>query len=130
MQTLKERLVFFLKQEEVSWAKFAVRTGLSRGFISTVTDNLTAKTLDKIASAFPTLNAHWLLTGDGEMLKVEQHQENANKAIAIGRDANGSKINIESQENTDDFVKIVEKYQTQIDRLLAIIEKLTDKPIR
>jgi hypothetical protein len=123
-------------------ARFSKRlAGISQQRLNRIfnPDNRTGKypsvpddVLVSIAKSIPNISMDWLLADKGDMLKVEveQHQENASKSVAIGRDANGSKINIDSQENTDNLVKIVEKYQMQIDRLLAIIEKLTDKPIK
>jgi hypothetical protein len=79
-----------------------------------------------IATSVPEINLDWLLAERGAMFKNNQQMENMNKSIAIGRDANGNEIHITSQ-NIDEFVKIIGKYQEQTDRMLSIIEKLTNK---
>jgi hypothetical protein len=123
---MKKRLVEFLNYLNIGQNKFAKNVGLSGGYFSTIKDNITVETVKKILSVYPELNVRWLLTGEGEMLNNSQHLENVNNSMAIGRDANGSKITIKSQ-NIDEFIKITEKYQSHIDRLLSIIEKLTEK---
>jgi len=68
---MKERLVEFLAYLGVGQAKFEVKAGLSRGFVNTLKDNLTLKSLTKIETAYPELNISWLKTGEGAMLKNE-----------------------------------------------------------
>ena len=83
--------------------------------------------LVSIATSMPNVNLDWLLADRGEMINNIQHLEGTDSSVAIGRDANGSKINIESKKTGNDIVKIVEKYQSQVDRLLSIIDRLTNK---
>ena len=65
---MKERLLFFLNYLGIGQLKFEMNTGLSRGFVSKVGDNITTKSLNKIFEAYPQLNRQWLLNGEGEML--------------------------------------------------------------
>lgn len=59
----------FVDYLRVSKREFYNNTGISRGTL----DNSTGITEDTIAKLFATygeINSHWLLTGDGEMLKA------------------------------------------------------------
>jgi hypothetical protein len=125
---MKERLIEFLDFLNISQRKFEGNCGLSNGFVDKVGDSIRETNLKKISSIYDDLNINWLKTGEGEMLKVaiNQNLENANSSIAIGRDANDSKILITSK-NVDKFIQITEKYQEQTDRMLAIIENLINK---
>jgi phage repressor protein C with HTH and peptisase S24 domain len=133
MQTISERLGELISTLGYNVNSFSKEIGYSNNNVTIgriIADKEkmpSAETMQKISNKFPDVSLDWLITGRGAMLKNEQNQENANKAIAIGRDANGSKINIDSKKSIDDVVKIVEKYQMQADRLLTIIEKLTNK---
>ena len=69
---MKERLIEFLAYLGMGQTKFEEKVGLSRGFVNTLKDNLTLKTLTKIETAYPELNTDWLKTGEGEMLKEEK----------------------------------------------------------
>lgn len=60
----------FIKEKDISNRKFLLKCGLSETYISTLTGNPSGDTLKKIESAYPELNTDWLLTGEGEMLKV------------------------------------------------------------
>ena len=68
MQTIKDRVLEFIKSEEISVKRFETRASLSNGAVSKMGDNTRRKILDKIVSAYPQLNMNWLLTGEGEML--------------------------------------------------------------
>lgn len=67
---MKERLMEFIKEKDISNRKFLLKCGLSETYISTLTGNPSGDTLKKIEAAYPELNTDWLLTGEGEMLKV------------------------------------------------------------
>lgn len=67
---MKERLMEFIKVKDISNRKFLLKCGLSGTYISTLTGNPSGDTLKKIEAAYPDLNTDWLLTGEGEMLKV------------------------------------------------------------
>jgi hypothetical protein len=66
---MKERLIEFLAYLGLGQTKFEERVGLARGFVNTLKDNMTLKSLKKITDAYPELNEVWLKTGEGEMLK-------------------------------------------------------------
>jgi phage repressor protein C with HTH and peptisase S24 domain len=67
---MKERLMEFIKEKDISNRKFLLKCGLSGTYISTLTGNPSGDTLKKIEAAYPELNTEWLLTGKGEMLKI------------------------------------------------------------
>ena len=67
---MKKRLIEFLAYLGIGQTKFEENAGLSRGFVNTLKNNPTVKSLNKIAMAYPELNINWLQTGEGEMLKT------------------------------------------------------------
>lgn len=132
MQTLKERLVFLLKKQEITWAKFSEEVGLSRGFISTVTENLTAKTLKKIETAYPNFNINWLLTGDGDMLKSNNvGHTTAGDYSPISGDININECRSELEKSKVEISYLKEQVKerdAQIEELKVLFEKrLQDK---
>lgn len=76
-ETVKERLIEFLKYKKIGQAKFAAVVGLSRGFVNSISKSIQPKTLDKISMQYPELNKGWLLTGEGNMLKQQNTESNA-----------------------------------------------------
>lgn len=110
------------------------------GVTPSVVDNLVGKrhgkpsfdVVEKV-SALAEININWLLTGEGEMLK--EMQNNNNNGVLI----NGSNTNspINNKHYYSDALQIqnellqaqIKKKDAQIKSLLAIIEKQTTKGI-
>lgn len=67
--TVKERLIIFLKHENLGQKRFANIIGMSSGYVNAIKESIQPKTIHKIAMHFPHLNTGWLLTGEGEMLR-------------------------------------------------------------
>lgn len=94
-----------------------------------MSDNTRHSTIDRISIAFPELNTNWLLTGEGEMTKPIQQVGDISNSNVSGVNVNGTEIHI-NPNAYDTLLQIVErnqkmteKFQEQIDRLIAIIEK-------
>lgn len=67
-QTVKQRLIEFMRAKKLSQKRFETIAGLSNGYINSLRQAPTATKLQSILSAFPDLNQQWLLTGEGKML--------------------------------------------------------------
>ncbi len=127
MQDVRSRLMEYLDKMGISQARFANRVGVSRGYVNSMTGNITQETSDKIKTAYPNLNMDWLVTGRGEMFNNTQAIDNnnlTNSTIQQGNYINNlaviSKIH-------DDFQNIIDKKDEQINELLSIIKQLTNK---
>ena len=68
MSEIKDRLTKFLEYKGYGQLKFENTAGLGRGFVNKVGFNINAKSLEKIAKAYPELNIDWLRSGHGTML--------------------------------------------------------------
>ena len=68
----KERLLEFLKYNEMGQTAFEERVGLTRGYISKVKKDIGSSMVTKIAEIYPDLNVNWLVTGEGKMLKEKE----------------------------------------------------------
>lgn len=66
--TVKERLIHYLKYKNIGQNKFEKIAGISNGYISNTKGNIGSNILTKILDVAPDLNKDWLLTGEGEML--------------------------------------------------------------
>lgn len=68
MSEIKDRLTKFLEYKGYGQLKFENTAGLGRGFVNKVGFNINAKSLEKIAKAYPELNIDWIKKrGDQEI---------------------------------------------------------------
>ena len=65
--TVKERLIEFIKSEELSQSKFEKLCGLSNGYVNNIRKSIGDTVLQKIVLSFPNINPVWLKMGEGEM---------------------------------------------------------------
>lgn len=77
--TVKHRLISFIKYKGLSQKRFEEQIGASNGFVNNISKGIGGAKLHSISSQYPELNTAWLLTGKGEML----NSSNYNKAIEI-----------------------------------------------
>lgn len=70
---LKSRLLEFIKYKGLTVQKFEQSVGLSNAAVAKMGNNTRRGTIDKISNRYPELNKVWLLTGEGDMLKVESN---------------------------------------------------------
>lgn len=67
MNTIKDRVLEFIKSEGITVRSFEIAASMSNGAVSKMGDNTRRKILDQISAAYPQLNMDWLLRGEGEM---------------------------------------------------------------
>lgn len=68
--TVKERIISFLKEKKLSQSAFEKSTGLSNGYVNNISKGIGAEKLQRIIEVYPELSQVWLLTGEGEMLRT------------------------------------------------------------
>ncbi|MBQ9417069.1 MAG: hypothetical protein IJU19_00615 [Bacteroidales bacterium] len=80
--------------------------------------------VQKILDSMPEINANWLLRGEGEMTKSEQHIGDINNSHVVGVNVSNSEINNDHTGAYETLLAIVDKYQEQTDRILNIMERM------
>lgn len=127
-QTVKERLISYISFLGIGQGRFEKECGLSNGYVNNIRKSITPEKLQQIALHYPKLNTGWLMTGEGPMLKeaITQQATGDNNTQIAG---NGNHLDMSPAlklaiEEISEQRKLVAKSQEQIDRLLAIIEKM------
>lgn len=98
-QTIKDRLLVYIKYLGIGQAKFERQCGLSNGYINNSKGNFGASKIDDILKKFPELNRAWLMTGEGEMLNTSiinfENEENFEVSLIplLPVAAQGGKLN-------------------------------------
>lgn len=72
--SVKERLIMFIQYKHLSKNKFEELCGLSKRYVSNISQSIQPDVVKKISLNFPELNMGWILTGEGEMLKTENEE--------------------------------------------------------
>lgn len=69
---IKERFSVFISYKHMSNRKFQESIGVSNSYIQNISKSISADVLQRIKIKYPELNDVWLLTGEGEMLKLKE----------------------------------------------------------
>ena len=73
-QSVKERLVLYLKHKRIGQNKFEAMAGISNGYINNLKNCPSENLLKKILLTAPDLNRVWLLTGEGDMIIGQRNE--------------------------------------------------------
>lgn len=77
---MKERLIKFIKSQGLTVSGFQRRIGVSESYIRNISHGIGTDVLLSIEREFEQLDTHWLLTGEGEMMKPCRNNQEANGA--------------------------------------------------
>lgn len=67
-QTVKERIIEFIKWKGLSARAFSRLIGMPESFVSSMRNSTSDENLTKIFEQFPELSRSWLLSGEGSMI--------------------------------------------------------------
>jgi hypothetical protein len=70
--SVKERLKKFIEYLKIGQGAFEKKVGLSNGYVNNIRKSIQPEKLQSIVRQYPELNAGWLMTGEGDMLKSEK----------------------------------------------------------
>lgn len=88
---IKERVINFIKIQDLTTSEFERRCGLSNGYVSSMRKGFGEAKLNNVLKAFPNLNRDWLLYGEGEMLKPDGSEKESQKGMEEIPDKEGSR---------------------------------------
>ena len=125
--SIKERTREFIKSQGISMKEFEQRCGLSTGYVTSMRKGFGIDKLNNVLKAFPELNRDWLLYGEGPMLVGDVTGDN--NAIGHGASVtttNDSRVVEKLLDEISEQRRLVSESQRQVDRLLSIVEKMTN----
>jgi transcriptional regulator with XRE-family HTH domain len=108
---MKERIIQFLSDNNLTSTKFADIVGVQRSSISHILSGRNKPSFDfieKMLIAYPDLNAQWLITGKGDMLTNQPSLFNENKS-QFSDNLTARELNI--QEITDNNERKIDSEQ-------------------
>lgn len=122
------------KFEYKSRRAFAEKIGIAPTSLNDILNGAEPKfsTLYRILSVEPFISAEWLMRGEGSMLKdPSQSIGDISGSTVVGNNVHGSGNNITNNSELaalqQQYLEMLKKRDEQIDRLTAVIERLTAK---
>lgn len=124
MNDIQKRLNEFLSVSAIpSMTEFERICRLGQGSGSKITANSYPNTFQRISSAFPELNIHWLKTGEGEMLRANvQIVNNSVGQNVYGANGNGNNVRVTCQTELSALIDIVNTHNAVVARMQSIVE--------
>lgn len=93
---IKQKILQFIDYKGISKYRFYQETGITRGVLDQ-NNGMSEENTVKFLAQYPEINAEWLLTGRGNMLKDDHENQSPNITLHHGNRKTRDKI-IESQE--------------------------------
>lgn len=72
LETIKDRVLFLIRQLNLSVAKFERTVGWSVGYVSTIKESFKQKKANEIKKVFKNVNIKFIMTGKGKLFKDNQ----------------------------------------------------------
>lgn len=123
----KERLIEFIDYLNIPISKFEKECDMSNGYISSMRKGLGSQKLNNVLNKYPELNREWLLYGEGEMINQNIQTGDGTNIVGDKNNVNDGNALALAINEISAQRRLVEKCQEQIDRLIKIIEKSTEK---
>ena len=138
--TDSERIIELKKYLAKSFRQIAADVGLAT--VQTLYDikngkhGISKEVAEKIQARYLNISLVWLLTGEGNMLvednSIQIEHSDGNTSLAGSHNVNSNNVNSsrtidKAIDEISEMRKLVQKRDEQIDRLITVIEKITDK---
>jgi len=82
MSRVKERLMKFIKEENIPVSEFERRIGVSNGYVKNISKSIQPNVLENISKNFPFLNIEWLMVGGENMRKDRVNSKVINESYS------------------------------------------------
>ena len=114
METIKDRLIQFIKYKGLKVYSFEKQCGLATSYVANMRTSIQPDKMMSIANNFPDLNFDWLMLGRGSMIYQETAKEDEISNLAI----NSLRNHItDLQSERDRLIDEREEMKAEIDRL-------------
>lgn len=120
-ETVKGRLLAYIKHIGLNHFKFEKQCGLSNGYVANMRKSIQPDKLEKISKCFPELSTGWLMTGEGEMIRGEM-----NDKPLIDKETNADDVLMKALDEIGEQRKLVSRAQDQIDKLISITKTMAE----
>jgi len=128
--TIKERIFYFLDNQGIKKEEFYKKVGIARANFSGTGKNseLGGDKIVKILNIFPKIDANWLLTGNGEMIKNSENEFVQQSRIGNNNQQIGFDINNNSISELQELINIIKQQIMNKDQIIDnLFEQIKQK---
>lgn len=131
-----QRIKSMIDEKFSSESQFAKAIGVNQNTLNQQMRGKRALSIDviiSILSSFEDISSEWLMRGEGPMLRPDPSQSigDISGSTVVGNNVHGSGNNITNNSELaalqQQYLEMLKKRDEQIDRLTAVIERLTAK---
>lgn len=122
MESIKERILYYLEAKGISRNKAALECGLSASYFKN-TNSYSAEAVAKLMAKYTELSAEWVMRGKGNMIGPEIHDVQNSIASGNGSVAgnNNVVVNDDSSLVLHERVKMLEMLLEEKERLIKVL---------
>ena len=126
--SLKSRLMEFIASRKISVRRFEIECGFPNSYVSNLKSNITSKRLDAIVARYPELNVAWLLTGRGDMVRMQPKAGTGQETVVEPMEQRLADMNMKLMQTVADLsereMEMNRRYQNCIDFMLSHKDKI------
>ena len=121
--SVKQRLEYFIKHQNISVRQFEQTVGLSNGYVRNIRRSITQDKLEQITNTYPELSKEWLILGEGDMIKCYYDEPNQPAMQKIPQ-MEEQKENLAILEAKDETIRTLQSQLTDKDAIISAKEDL------
>lgn len=123
MESIKDRIIKFIRYRGLRVKQFENICGLSNGYINSMRKGFGREKLETVLSMFPELNRDWIVYGEGDMIKP-----NTQSSTIISGTGNINNNSINSPIENSVFHCCNEEHASaEIEKLKKQVDELREK---
>ena len=123
--TVKERILLYAREKNLSNKAVTDATGLSNGLLSACKgESMKSENIAQILKAYPDLSAEWLMRGEGEMIKSKPSRS----TYSMTEDVYSTELNEAEfpEDNSRGLGKMINDLTKEINELIKRRQVLKD----
>lgn len=130
--SVKERIREFVKFKKIPIRSFEASIGVSYGYVNSIRVSIQPDKISSIASFYPDLNIDWLLTGNGDMIKIGDINTSEGRSVTNAGQIGGSVVtgNNNSLSGKNSEIAILKEENKHLKGIIEEKERLLEEKER
>lgn len=125
METVKDRLLEFIKSTGMSVNRFEQEWGVSGGYVKNISKGIGNDHLERLCQIYPSLDLNWLFTGKGRMLK--ENIDSDIPGMSLPQMPEVPKIPVNQEGNNAIFEALIKTLNVQKDAFDIVVNNLKNQ---